>query len=139
LQIVLIICMAVLAAADRSPYPPPPRYAPPPPSYREPEYPTEPPKYAYNYNVNDHFTGADFQASESRDGYTTQGEYRVLLPDSRIQIVKYVDRGDGLIAEVTYEGEAKFPEYNPEPKYAPQPPQYAPQPPKYAPPPYGFA
>lgn len=38
-----------------------------------------------------------------------QGEYRVLLPDGRTQVVKYYVNGDeGYVAEVTYEGTANF-------------------------------
>ncbi|XP_068213310.1 uncharacterized protein [Palaemon carinicauda] len=89
-----------------------------------PEYPTEPPKYSYNYGVADDYTGANFAASESREGYKTEGSYKVNLPDGRIQTVKYVDNGDGLVAEVSYEGEAKYPAYkaNPRDKTAATPP-----------------
>ncbi|XP_037804735.1 pro-resilin-like [Penaeus monodon] len=122
--------------ADRSPYAAPPTYAPPPPKYpapspyKEPEYPDVPPKYNYNYGVADSYSGANFAASESRDGYKTEGSYTVDLPDGRKQIVKYVDNGDGLVAEVTYEGEAQYPEYKP--TYKPAPPAYGPPPPTYA-------
>lgn len=102
----------------------------------------EPPKYAYNYGVADDYSGTNFAHSESRDGYNTQGSYTVNLPDGRIQTVTYYDNGDGLMAEVTYEGEAQYPEYKPEyrpapaynpaPSYQPAPRYPAPPPPAYA-------
>ncbi|XP_042867126.1 extensin-like [Penaeus japonicus] len=114
---------------------PEPAYHAPEPAYHapkhyEPEYPDVPPKYNYNYGVADGYSGANFGHSESRDGYKTEGSYTVDLPDGRKQIVKYVDNGDGLVAEVTYEGEAQYPEHTP--AYKPAPPSYAPPPPTYA-------
>ncbi|XP_042865415.1 cuticle protein 8-like isoform X2 [Penaeus japonicus] len=133
LKVILVACVAVVALADKAPvYPKYPVYAAPTPSYptpspyKEPEYPTKPPRYNYNYGVADVYSGANFAASESRDGYKTEGSYTVDLPDGRKQIVKYVDNGDGLVAEVTYEGEAQYPEYKPIYKPAPYhaPPKY---------------
>ncbi|XP_037805036.1 extensin-like [Penaeus monodon] len=56
LKIAIIVCLAVVAVADQSPYPPPPAYGPPapyhppPPAYHsEPQYPDVPPQYTYNY------------------------------------------------------------------------------------------
>lgn len=48
-----------------------------------------PSHYAFGYAVKDSYSGDDFSHSETRDGYTTSGEYRVALPDGRIQIVTY--------------------------------------------------
>ncbi|XP_042865395.1 cuticle protein 8-like [Penaeus japonicus] len=95
--------------------------------YKHQEYPTVAPKYNYNYGVADGYSGANFGHSESRDGYKTEGSYNVDLPDGRKQIFKYVDNGDGLVAEVTYEGEAQHPEYKPTYKPAPYhaPPRYS--------------
>merc|ERR1712215_192078 len=71
---------------------------------------SEPPVYSYQYGVNDDYSGANFQQSENRDGYSTSGSYTVALPDGRIQTVKYTDNGDGVIQDVTYEG---VPQYGP--------------------------
>jgi hypothetical protein len=62
--------------------------------------------YKYEYAVVDEYSGLNFGASESREGYVTQGEYRVLLPDCRTQVVRYntADAYSGNVAEVTYEG-----------------------------------
>merc|ERR1712013_555092 len=70
----------------------------------------EPPVYTYQYGVSDDYSGANFQQTESRDGYATSGSYTVNLPDGRIQTVKYTDNGDGIIHDVTYEG---VPQYGP--------------------------
>ncbi|XP_037804833.1 larval cuticle protein A3A-like [Penaeus monodon] len=99
-------------------------------THYEPEYPDVPAKYNYNYGVVDSYSGVNLGHTESRDGYKTEGSYTVDLPDGRKQIVKYVDNGDGLVAEVTYEGEAQYPEYKP--TYRPAPPAYAPPSPTYA-------
>merc|ERR1711955_105542 len=70
----------------------------------------EPPVYNYQYGVSDDYSGANFQQTETRDGYLTSGSYTVNLPDGRIQTVKYTDNGDGIIQDVTYEG---VPQYGP--------------------------
>ena len=79
------------------------------PGYAAPDL-AEPPVYAYNYGVNDDYSGANFQQSESRDGYTTSGSYSVALPDGRTQTVTYSDNGDGIVQDVTYDG---VPQYGP--------------------------
>ncbi|XP_037774837.1 pro-resilin-like [Penaeus monodon] len=107
--------MVVVALADQAPYPPPhaPNHPPPRPYHSEPDYPDVPPKYTYNYGVADGYSGVNLGHSEARDGYRTEGSYSVDLPDGRKQIVNYVDNGDGLEAEITYEGEAQYPEHTP--------------------------
>eukprot|EP00096_Caligus_rogercresseyi_P003492 TRINITY_DN1659_c0_g1_i1.p2 TRINITY_DN1659_c0_g1~~TRINITY_DN1659_c0_g1_i1.p2 ORF type:complete len:110 (+),score=33.19 TRINITY_DN1659_c0_g1_i1:146-475(+) len=75
-----------------------------------------PPKpFAYNYGVQDDYTGTVFDKSETQDEYgSVNGEYRVHLPDGRIQIVKYhADHEGGFVADVQYEG---TPSYPPPPK-----------------------
>jgi len=80
----------------------------------EPAYNT-PAHYSYEYAVNDDYTKNYFSANEARDGYDTNGEYRVVLPDGRTQVVKYnvADSYSGYIAEVSYEGKASY--VHPEP------------------------
>ena len=84
--------------------------------------PPPPPSYA---NLN-------FGANEERNGYATNGGYRVALPDGRTQIVTYTvaDGYSGYVADVSYEGQAQYPEakaYAPKATYAPKP-VYAPKP-----------
>ncbi|KAG7159139.1 Pro-resilin-like 66 [Homarus americanus] len=102
------------------------------PSYSRPApAPVGPAQYDFNYVVRDN-VGNDFGHQEARDGYNTQGSYSVLLPDGRLQkVTYYVDGDSGYVAEVTYEGEAKYPAYHPAPapSYRPAPtPSYTPAP-----------
>lgn len=67
--------------------------------------------YGFDYAVNDQYTGTDFSQTESSDGNVVTGEYRVLLPDGRTQIVTYTaDHENGFVADVRYEGEAQYPQ-----------------------------
>merc|ERR1712110_800624 len=101
---------------------PAPSYHKPAPSYHEPSY-DEPAAYNYQYGVQDSYSGANFGQNEHRDGYATNGEYRVALPDGRTQIVTYTvaDGYSGYIADVKYEGEAQYPKYEPKAAYKPAP------------------
>merc|ERR1711874_261020 len=92
----------------------------PPPSYQ----PAEPPQpYSYQYGVKDEYSGANFGASESSDTKVVSGSYTVALPDGRIQTVKYTaDDYAGYVADVTYEGQAVYPEVKP--YKPPQAPKY---------------
>ena len=70
--------------------------------------------FNYAYAVQDQYSGNDFSHDTNSDGKVTTGEYRVLLPDGRTQIVTYTaDHYNGYQAEVTYEGEAR--PYEPQP------------------------
>ena len=92
------------------------------PSYHaEPSY-DGPAVYNYGYAVADDYSGANFAANEDRDGYSTNGEYRVNLPDGRTQVVSYnvADAYSGYIADVKYEGEAHYEPYQPK-AYKPAP------------------
>ena len=141
----------VVVAADKpvDPYKPAP-YSPPAPAYRpayKPTYKEEklpPQPFQYQYGVKDDYTGTNFDKNEEQDAYgNLQGEYRVNLPDGRVQIVSYnADHENGFVADVRYEGEAQYPPepkegygYKPAPKY-PAPAPYKPAPYKPAPPAY---
>merc|ERR1739845_89412 len=61
-------------------------------------YPAEPALYTYEYAVKDDYSNNDFGAKEGRDGYLTNGQYQVALPDGRLQTVTYtVDGGNGYV------------------------------------------
>ncbi|KAF0307474.1 Warthog protein 6 [Amphibalanus amphitrite] len=83
---------------------------------------SEPRPYQFGYAVNDHYHGAVFSQNEQADAYgNVEGYYSVNLPDGRVQHVKYVANDYGNNAEVTYEGEAQYPQYKPayQPAYKP--------------------
>ena len=112
-----------MAVATAAPAGPPAPYHPAPAAYAEPVLP---PVYAYQYGVNDGYSGAAFSQSENRDNAATSGSYSVNLPDGRVQTVTYTVNGDyGYVADVKYEGVAQFPEYkpaaHPAPAYKPAP------------------
>ena len=81
--------------------------------------------YKYAWAVKDDYTYNDYAHATTADdkGYVS-GQYRVLLPDGRTQIVTYTaDDYNGYVADVRYEGYAKYPEYS-KPAYAPVYPSY---------------
>ncbi|KAG0728894.1 Palmitoleoyl-protein carboxylesterase NOTUM [Chionoecetes opilio] len=62
------------------------------------------PNYDFQFGVKDSTSGNAYGHQESRVGLDTRGSYRVLLPDGRVQVVKYYVSGDsGFVAEVSYE------------------------------------
>ena len=114
--------------APYRPAPPPPAYAPAPvPAYgAAPVYQDTPPAYDFAYGVQgDAYTGnAQFAHNENRNGYATNGEYRVALPDGRTQIVTYnvLDATAGFVADVKYKGQPiPYVAPSPRPAYAPAP------------------
>jgi len=63
-------------------------------------------EYQFRYRVKDQETGQDFGQEEERLGDDTGGEYQVLLPDGRTQIVRYrASDPSGFVANVEYQGE----------------------------------
>ena len=91
-----------------------------PSSYNpSPSYADVPASYTYDWAVKDDSSNNNYGQTESRNGDKTTGSYYVLLPDGRTQTVTYtVDAYGGYQADVTYSGEAKYPEA---PKYKPAP------------------
>ena len=65
---------------------------------------------AYNYKYTVDANGLYFGAQERTDGFSTIGQYHVLLPDGRIQTVNYrVNDNSGFVANVKYsEGIANY-------------------------------
>ncbi|CAL4133733.1 unnamed protein product [Meganyctiphanes norvegica] len=99
----VILAALVAAAVSRPQY-----AAPQPPSYGSSE---EAAKYDFDWSVKDQYSGNDFGQQEQRDGDYTSGSYYVQLPDGRLQTVTYTVQGDsGFIADVSYQGEAQYPE-----------------------------
>lgn len=47
--------------------------------HQQENYPPRP--YNFNYAVNDHYSGANFNQREQSDGNRVKGQYSVLLPD----------------------------------------------------------
>ncbi|KAK7073894.1 hypothetical protein SK128_011754 [Halocaridina rubra] len=135
---ILSILVAVVTAGPDRPAPagynyPVPSYPAPAPAYKAPEHKGMP--FDFEYAVKDDYKGLDFGHNSNSDGNLVTGEYRVLLPDGRTQIVTYTaDHYKGYQAEVKYEGEAKYPEpkpYKPAPSYGPPAPAYGPPAPAY--------
>ncbi|XP_068210670.1 pro-resilin-like isoform X2 [Palaemon carinicauda] len=111
--ILVVLGMAALVAADsfeRYSYSPPrPRYS----SGSSESFESSEAQYNFNWAVNHAPSRNDFGHQEARDGDNTQGSYFVQLPDGRLQKVSFfVDGDDGYIADVTYSGEAQFPDSN---------------------------
>ena len=67
--------------------------------------------YSFDWAVLDEPSYNDFGHKETSDGKVVTGTYYVNLPDGRRQIVTYKADDYGYVADVKYEGEAKYPEY----------------------------
>jgi hypothetical protein len=80
---------------------------------------TGPPKpYAFKYGVADVKTGSNFDHAQQQEASgVVRGEYRVNLPDGRVQIVSYEASAErGYVANVRYEGKAVYPDPPPKSK-----------------------
>ena len=66
--------------------------------------------YEFGYGVQDDKTGNRFYHAEQRAEGLTRGSYRLQLPDGRIQTVSYVADENGFHPQISYEGNAKFPD-----------------------------
>ena len=65
--------------------------------------------FDFNYAVKEDAFGNDYSHNAISDGDVTRGEYRVQLPDGRLQIVRYTaDWKHGFSAQVSYEGTPRF-------------------------------
>ena len=105
---------------------------PPPPGYHAGPAPHYDPKpYAFTYGVLDEYSGVNFGEEVNSDGKAVVGSYHVVLPDGRIQTVKYTaDHYAGYVADVAYSGHAA--PYHPAPVHA-KPIHHAPIAPIHAP------
>merc|ERR1712055_109173 len=109
LRMKVFLCISSLVAAISAT----PQYAAPLVAHAAAEvYADEVSPYTFNYAVADDYSNSNFQATESDDGTgVRQGGYSVALPDGRIQHVNYhTNDYDGYVAEVTYDGQAAYPE-----------------------------
>ncbi|XP_042226740.1 pro-resilin-like [Homarus americanus] len=112
-KVLLLLGVMSLAAADRRPSF---SYAAPHDSSEESfesfeSYESSEAQYNFNYAVKHDPSGNDFGHQETRDGDNTKGSYYVQLPDGRLQTVTYfVDGDSGYIADVKYDGEARYPD-----------------------------
>merc|ERR1712018_669864 len=111
----------LISAACAAPAGPPSYHAPQPSYHHAPKYEEVPHPYKYAYGVKDEYTGTNFEAAEASDGKAVNGHYSVLLPDGRLQNVKYTaGHYTGYIADVSYEGYAhRAPVHKPVHKHAP--------------------
>lgn len=64
--------------------------------------------YSFAWAVKDEPSYNDYSHQQQSDGKVVTGSYRVLLPDGRTQIVTYKADENGYVADVKYEGEAKY-------------------------------
>ncbi|XP_053633308.1 adhesive plaque matrix protein-like [Cherax quadricarinatus] len=78
-----------------------------------------PTEYDFGYGVADTYHGTNFGHTEKREGYRTEGQYFVDLPDGRRMVVKYYSDETGYHPTITYEGTPIYPQHRP--VYKPKP------------------
>ena len=83
--------------------------------------------FNFAWAVKDEPSYNDYSHAANSDGKVVTGSYRVVLPDGRTQIVTYKADENGYVADVKYEGEAKYPEPKPAYKSAYPAPAYPPK------------
>ncbi|XP_057381149.1 pro-resilin-like [Daphnia carinata] len=93
--IILTVLMAIAAALPV----PQSNYATTP--YKANEYPPQP--YSFSWSVLDKPSFQEYSHTQSSDGKVTTGNYRVYLPDGRVQTVTYTADENGYRADVKYE------------------------------------
>ncbi|XP_039761431.1 uncharacterized protein LOC120634722 [Pararge aegeria] len=59
--------------------------------------------YDFGYRVRDQESGNYYGHREAKQGKSTKGSYHVLLPDGRMQLVKYSAGPSGFHADITYD------------------------------------
>ncbi|XP_045540652.1 uncharacterized protein LOC106709628 [Papilio machaon] len=59
--------------------------------------------YEFGYRVRDTHSGNDFGHQEEKKGEETNGQYHVLLPDGRMQNVRYSAGPEGFHADISYD------------------------------------
>lgn len=92
-----------------------------------------PAQYGFAYDVKDGSSYVDLGHQEDRNGDDIKGNYNVVLPDGRRQVVNYYVNGySGYVADVQYQGEAAYPAY-PKSSYPAQPAYPKPAYPAYEP------
>ncbi|EFX87476.1 pro-resilin-like isoform X1 [Daphnia pulex] len=69
------------------------------------------PSYSYAYQILDTYSGQDFGHEEASKSGKVNGEYRVLLPDDRLQVVSYSADQNGYVADVQYADGSSSPAY----------------------------
>ncbi|XP_049816061.1 pro-resilin-like [Schistocerca nitens] len=85
------------------------------------DQPGAPQPYSFHYEVKDPPSGNDYSHQESSDGQSVTGQYEVLLPDGRHQVVRYsANDATGYVADVQYSGGGDS-----APAYSGQQPQYS--------------